>query len=537
MLKLKLIFLIPFFLSPSCSKVKFANDGRIAALEPNPIDIRCEVAAETFTGLNAITLSVSALESVEPDSLYQKTIFNDAAKEGRIQWKKEGAANNGRVTYVLAEGGTSSFTPDAFGKYSLEFSLLEDASGDSPSCDFVVVPPQEATELSCSVDPASVRVGTSPEIKINAGDYNGTLRQEIFPSGSTTDAISVSTLVNQDGVWKRSDGQNNGVLIFNPGVYRIDLTAENNKKTSCELTVAAAGDVCSDDTKPVGTHVAFMIDNSGSNGATDCYMRKDIDKYRYECSGPTKRERAVYAVYDYLKAFAAQNTGGDTEAKARAASKMAITKFPLDPKIEGDQAFQRNPQSESGDGWFNTSINQQDALTAVMSFTRKVYGSTPYYEAITGAKTVFASLKDADASKTKIAILISDAEPTDANPELVVKLADELKKNGVTLITVKLTEASGFGVRLQEHKSMIKEWDDGSPYYPRDIYGEAPQGFDKYFEAVISLPEDVASPKDPFCGADDEGCDKTKLVLPFANIDTLGETLKNIVKIHGVKCQ
>lgn len=234
---------------------------------------------------------------------------------------------------------------------------------------------------------------------------------------------------------------------------------------------------CHDQTHSIGVQVAFLIDNSSSNESSDCPdpvasdRRKPNGTPTYVCRKQTHREQAVLSAYDLLASVAAAD-----KDNAPALSSLSVLSFPTTENA-GFTAQQGWTAASGDDG-------NRDELSQGLRFARAPYGQTPYGEAIRGARELFSNA--ASDERAKVAILVTDGEPTDADPGAVAADAAELKKDGVKIITIYVTGAKERSERQAAHRRMMQT-------YGRSWYASHYGGFDEYFAALAGLGEELSN--------------------------------------------
>jgi len=290
---------------------------------------------------------------------------------------------------------------------------------------------------------------------------------------------------------------------------------------------------CTDKQVSIGADVAFLIDNSNSNTATDCPQSKKIGTFKgtdlYECQQATNREKAVMAAYDVLAGVAANEPGN-----ADALSSVAVVSFPTESNYVDGWAIKSN------NGWLETTGSTQKALENSLAFTRKPFGLTPYGAAMTAGNSLFSSLNA--ANKAKVAVLVTDGEPTDRDAVAVVEKADELRAKGVQVITVYVTNGQDRSKRISDHNNMLRTFNDRSiadgkgPWfaqryasfdeYTRDLLGQG---------SSLSLAEKVSSKTDTSC-QDKPGARCERRIVEVENSSALTSVFKSIVS-SAVRCE
>ncbi len=314
--------------------------------------------------------------------------------------------------------------------------------------------------VSCAAAPASLKLGERATIGIRAEATDRELFQTVTSASGAKGELRLSR--GESGVYVAAGGGENVVEALEAGIYKIEirrLAGAAAADASCDL-VAENGGVtlppppppppqCEPTQQLVGAHVAFMIDNSNSNAATDCPSPTKTGTFQgadlYVCGGETSREKAVLSAFDTLLAVAAKEP-----ANANAISTLAISSFPTTADYVGGWA--RETQ-----GMLDVLPASRDTVKSAMQFSRKPYGLTPYGAGLAGADAMFQGL--ADDGKAKVAILVTDGEPTDRDPLAVIDTAAALKARGIDVITVFYTGADARAVRQAKHVAMLRDVD------------------------------------------------------------------------------
>src|SRR5690606_14360241 len=104
----------------------------------------------------------------------------------------------------------------------------------------------------------------------------------------------------KEGVVARKDGNANRIKAAQEGAYAVTVAASSAvegktfKTATCSFAakkVVPPAPTCDDTEKSIGGHLAFLIDNSNSNAATDCPEKTRIGTHAgtdiYECGAQT----------------------------------------------------------------------------------------------------------------------------------------------------------------------------------------------------------------------------------------------------------
>lgn len=265
-----------------------------------------------------------------------------------------------------------------------------------------------------------------------------------------------------------------------------------------------------------------MLDNSGSNAETDCpgaYQDQD----RTRCTAATEREKAVLLAYDQL---------------ASSQSHIAIASFPSRADTIGGWQIQGFEQSG---GWAVASSDQdvKAAFAERLLFTREPFGSTPFGGAVEAATRLFGSV-DPSTQRPKLALLITDGEPTDKNPTAVASAAASLQKSGVAFVTVFITRGAERKDRRAAHVDMLSDERQGGPWWQ-----PSPEitTFETYIDYLLgpineetpSLAQRLSSLQDPTC-VDAVGAVCARKIIEVQDAAALSDVIKNIVKTATTGC-
>lgn len=279
-------------------------------------------------------------------------------------------------------------------------------------------------------------------------------------------------------------------------------------------------EVCQDQSTKIGAYVAVVIDNSGSNSEHDCPNAvaapgpvTSVPAYRCE---ETNRERAVLRS---LKALStpAVTPGPGQGSNAQAQSFVGVVEFPTkeDP-YEGHKIW--------GQGWQPVDQSQgtmQDSL----AFTRTPYGQTPYGSGLSGAKTLMAA---APKDRPRAIIFLTDGEPTDRQPSQTLHIAEQLKADGIEILTVFVNTQQDREKGRQEHRTLLKGFQDTLQQYNRTNWwiGNEFPSFESYLDTLLggngkpSLLDRITSPSRKY---------------EVSNSQQLETTLNSIVKTISLK--
>jgi hypothetical protein len=301
---------------------------------------------------------------------------------------------------------------------------------------------------------------------------------------------------------------------------------------------APEGPICQDGQQAIGSNITFMIDNSSSNGATDCPGGKRIgqvgDVNLMECASETGREKAVLSAFDVLAEVATK------DGREAAVSNLSVIQFP--GQITTGSARQEVNAQTMTNGWLrsNPAESNRTQLSAAMQFTRKPYGSTPIGAAIDSGISLFSQVPT--DGRSRVVVLVTDGEPTDANPADVSAKADQLKALGVEVISVFVTNGQTRQQRIAAHEAMLRGWEDFQVKNRSHYYKGSYASFDEYLNSLLgkngqaSLIQSVTSKTDITC-TDKQGSICQRYSVEVADASALSNVFKQIIRSKVIKCK
>lgn len=296
-----------------------------------------------------------------------------------------------------------------------------------------------------------------------------------------------------------------------------------------------AGPICQAGQQAVGAHVTFLIDNSGSHNLTDCPNPRRLAALvtpegesieRWQCEGQTSREAAVLSAFDALADVSAKDKG------ALAVSQMSIVQFPT------PENYKTGSRVMNG-AWISTGADSQagkQAVAQAMTFTRTPLGSTPYGAAVDAANRIYSNVP-ADG-KGRVAILVTDGEPTDKDPGAVSAAGKALLESGVDVITVFVTNGQARADRIAAHVNMITKWQ--TPPQPQ-FHAARYASFDQYLNELVgrnghaSLAQSISSQVAPQC-VDQLNSICQRYVVEIGTAGDLANAFNQIIRSKVIKC-
>ena len=280
---------------------------------------------------------------------------------------------------------------------------------------------------------------------------------------------------------------------------------------------------CSPSQQSIGAQIAFLVDNSNSNAATDCAAATAAGQFNgvnlYRCGSATNREAAVLAAYDLL-AQIATNEPSNPLAK----SAVAIASFPTSQNYVTGWAQQTS-------GFVAVDAQGRATIENSMKFSRSPMGLTPFGAAFTAASQIFGSA--ANDARAKVAVLVTDGEPTDQDPGQVKAQADALKAAGVQVIVVtyNATHASRTADALRDLTNLESTSVNGGRGH---WYGSRYSSFDAYVQALIGVDAKGQAVSTPTLA---QAVSSSGQLVEATNAANLKATFTNLIRSQAVSCQ
>lgn len=290
--------------------------------------------------------------------------------------------------------------------------------------------------------------------------------------------------------------------------------------------------VCAANQKSIGANVAFLVDNSSSNAATDCpganLARNLGGADMYHCAQETNREKAVLAAFDMLADVSAK------DSSPMAASNVSIVAFPAEGNAVQTVKIATN-------GWVSSrpAAENRAGIQTALQFTRDPFGATPYGTAISSASGLFSA--NSNDGRAKLAVLVTDGEPTDRDPADVAERAKALRAAGVEIVTIFVADSQSRAQRMASHAQMLQSYEQRSQ--PGHFYNaQRYQSFDAYLDEILGrngklpLVDAVTSQVVPTC-VDGQGTVCQRWKVEIANSSELTNVVKQIIRTRAIKCQ
>jgi hypothetical protein len=316
--------------------------------------------------------------------------------------------------------------------------------GAAPGRGTEPAPPPAA--LSCQVAPAELAIDAKGVVSVAAADP-ATLAPEIT---QTVDGVATTLVYDAaSATYVPKAGGANEVSASKAGSYTVELRTADASAPAATCTFEVTEDKPCERTQAIGAQVAFLIDNSNSNAVTDCPSSRRIGNAQgvdlYECQAATSRETALLAAYDLLRSA---DDGEDPLSR----SVLSVASFPTATDYDAGWHKETN-------GWLEVTAANRDAAQTAMLFARRPVGRTPYGGAFSAATELFQA--PLDPEKAKVAVLVTDGEPTDRDPTSVLAMAKALRDGGVDVITIFYT-AGDPAERAAQHATMMRSIDRAS---------------------------------------------------------------------------
>ena len=325
---------------------------------------------------------------------------------------------------------------------------------------------------------------------------------------------------------------------------KVETNSSNT--TGIPTTQAPDTPVCAANQKSIGANIAFLVDNSSSNAATDCpgatLARSVNGADMYRCGQETNREKAVLAAFDLLADVSAR------DSSPMAASNISIVGFPAEGNAVQTVKIATN-------GWVSSRpvTENRAGIQTALQFTRDPFGATPYGTAIATANSLFNV--NANDGRARLAVLVTDGEPTDRDPADVADRAKALRASGVEVITVFIDNSQSRAQRQAAHAQMLQSFEQmsqaaGQMSQPAGQIGQPVhfynaqryQSFDAYLDDIlgrnnrVSLADAVTSQVVPTC-VDGQGSVCQRWKVEITNSNELANVVKQIIRTRAIKCQ
>ncbi|MEZ4743125.1 MAG: vWA domain-containing protein [Bdellovibrionota bacterium] len=480
--------------------------------------VSCSVSPGTVALGQTATISVFSSNDAQ---IFQKIVGGQQPLENKLV--RSGS------NYVLENGSANIVKPLENGSYTVELRLTHDGKV-AGSCRFDVggsTTSLPANTLGCEFVSKKVPLGTRLPINVvSNSNYRGSLTQRIQgPSSSGEQTV----LKNVGSGWVRENNSPNIYTFDRIGNYTIDFSlndsvANRPSVRSCQVIVETP--ICEDGQESIGAHVAFIVDNSNSNSATDCPNSRLTGHFNgadtYECLSETNRERAVLSAVDILEGITLSNSVG-----TNADSSVSIVSFPTRQNYTDGYRVETQ-------GWIAVRGSQYSTISNAMRFARQPFGLTPYGSAITAASQLFRDVPN--DGRAKVAVLVTDGEPTDHDPISVATQAESLKNSGVEVVTIFITGVESAQQRKAKHAQMLERFNTWSlnngqgPWYSDNI-----RSFDEYVELIngsnwtSDLVHKVSSPVDTAC-YESEGRRCARRIVEITDSASLKVALERVIK-------
>jgi hypothetical protein len=388
--------------------------------------------------------------------------------------------------------------------------------------------------LSCNVTPSPIAVGQAATVSVvSSNGSKDNVFQRIVGGGKNED----SQLVHKDGKFVVNGKADNTFSPAAEGEYVVELrkTADGQVAGACKFVANknTTPAVCGDKQTMTGAQVAFIVDNSYSHSETDC---QNIDQMvwnregRVVCGAPTNRERAVMSAFNIMEKMSASK-----QFEERATSSFAIASFPTRNDPVNGMALNQ--------AWLPTKTEMRNVVADGMMFTRQPLGYTPYGAGLRAATQLFANQGALSAEKAKVAVFVTDGEPTDRNPIESEQVAQSLMASGVKVITVYVTSGQTRAQRRTAHVKFLADEERKRMAQTGQHWFDAAAlpNFDAYVQALLgsgsdaALVEKMTSKRDPNCN-DNGGPTCAREIIEVANTTELERVFNGIVT-SSVKCE
>ena len=300
-------------------------------------------------------------------------------------------------------------------------------------------------------------------------------------------------------------------------------------------TQAPDAAICAANQKAIGSNILFMVDNSSSLSSTDCPSPVRGNRIQdgnsgtidsWQCNGSTNREQAVLAAYDLLSNVSTR------DPSPSAVSNISVIGFPAPGNATQNVIFATN----GGISSLQPATNRA-ALQTSLQFTRQPAGATVFGAPIANAASFFQ--QPASDARSRIAVLITDGEPADRNPADTTSRAQQLRQQGVDVVTIYVTNSQTRAAREQAHQSMLQGWEQRSQ--PNHYYATQYQSFDAYIAEIlgrngkVSLTDAVTSQVVATC-VDSPSAPCQRWRVEVQDTAGLAYAVKQVIRLKAIRC-
>ncbi len=218
-----------------------------------------------------------------------------------------------------------------------------------------------------------------------------------------------------------------------------EFSADNKKINPHSITDRPE---CTDQQKDsVGAHIAFVIDNSASNGstriATDCPGMQNSNGRVY-CSQATMRETATMAGVQYLQTLTDREPNNPL-----AESFLSLISY---PSVNGRTTHITSVSSKTASSTFSDYLD----------FTRNPNGDTPLYQGLSGGSRALSGALSAD-ERAKVIIIVTDGFNTDRGLNQIYSLAQQFRSMGGKIYAITNTDGKNRAERVADYRKLIGE--------------------------------------------------------------------------------
>jgi hypothetical protein len=260
------------------------------------------------------------------------------------------------------------------------------------------------------------------------------------------------------------------VPIFSTAIYSCGQAKFSGDESSS--VAKNPPQACTETKSSVAPNIAFIIDNSGSNGSrdmsTDCPGIKLNPDGSATCSEPTMREIAVQKMIRTLKDFSAKDP-----ANPLSAANIAVSAYPRTTFTAGHNAWKSVSK-------YKDDLSDVDQL---MAFTRSPGGDTPLQVGMSAANSLLEAADKSNSRRTVI-IFVTDGFPNDRNVSETVSMATSLKEKTEVYVVMN-TNGSNYQERRGSYvESMSKRWHSGTSSYATPSMTQ-----EEYFSTMIGNNE------------------------------------------------
>ena len=204
----------------------------------------------------------------------------------------------------------------------------------------------------------------------------------------------------------------------------------------------------------LGAHIAFVIDNSGSNGSdaeTDCPGMQRANGYYY-CSQPTMREISVLESVEFLDAMTKAEP-----TNAQAESILTLISY-------------NDTRANTHLSNVSTRNGALAPFTNAVQFARRPYGDTPLLRGLQNGYQALQNSLSTNDPRAKVMIIVSDGYNTDRQLNPIYSISQQFRAAGGKIFAITNTDGKNKAERDQYFHNYMKQRPNWSSEYTNQEY-------------------------------------------------------------------